>query len=72
MEREIIFASLMVKYAYKHGFSISEIQDDFTEVTAAMNVDWDDSCNECLDIIDALCSHLRNSHKYDYAKYPFV
>ena len=72
MKREIIFASLMVKYAYEHGFSVLEIQEYFVSQSAAMNIDWDDSCNEGLDVIDALYSHLMNLGKYDYSKYPFV
>lgn len=72
MKRELIFASLMVKYAYEHGFSILEIQDCFTEQSAAMNVDFDDLHNEGLDIIDALYSHLINLGEFDYTKHPFV
>lgn len=72
MKREIIFASLMVKYAYEHGFSVLEIQESFVSQSAAMNIDWDDKNNEGLDIIDALYSHLINLGNYDYAKHPFV
>jgi hypothetical protein len=72
MKREIIFASLMVKYAYEHGFSVLEIQDYFVSQSAAMDIDWDDKNNEGLDIIDALYSHLKNLGSYDCTKYPFV
>lgn len=72
MKREIIFASLMVKYAYEHGFSVLEIQEYFVSQSTAMNIDWDDKNNEGLDIIDALYSHLINLGNYDYEKYPFV
>jgi hypothetical protein len=72
MKREIVFASLMAEYAFHNGFSLNELQEYFKERVYCLNVDWDDSFNEGLDMIDALYSHLSNHGHFDYSKYPFA